>query len=89
MKKSLKVCIAVLAALALIFGSSAVTVTLVSRKYEALLDTRSETEQKTAEISTYLEKYFIDDYDEKTLADAAASAMVTATCVTPSLCRAV
>ena len=79
MKKSLKVCIAVLAALALILGSSAVTVTLVSRKYEALLDTRSETEQKTAEISAYLEKYFIDDYDEKTLADAAASAMVTAT----------
>lgn len=35
--------------------------------------------QKTAEISAYLERFFIDDYDEDALADAAASAMVTAT----------
>lgn len=35
--------------------------------------------KKTAEIDSYLQKYFIDDYDEDKLADAAASAMVTAT----------
>lgn len=34
---------------------------------------------KTSEISAYLDRYFIDDYDEQALADAAASAMVTAT----------
>lgn len=34
---------------------------------------------KAAEVSAYLDYYFIDDYDEKTLADAAASALVAAT----------
>ena len=34
---------------------------------------------KTAEIAAYLDRYFIDDYDESALADAAASAMVQAT----------
>ena len=34
---------------------------------------------KTAEIQDYLENYFIDEYDETTLGDAAASAMVAAT----------
>ena len=31
---------------------------------------------KTSEISAYLDRYFIDDYDEQALADAAAAAMV-------------
>lgn len=35
--------------------------------------------RKTAEISAYLERFFIDDYDENALADAAAAAMVEAT----------
>jgi len=35
--------------------------------------------RKADEVSSYLKKYFIDDYDDEKLADAAASAMVTAT----------
>lgn len=35
--------------------------------------------RKTAEVSAYLDRFFIDDYDEDNLADAAAEAMVEAT----------
>lgn len=36
-------------------------------------------EQKTTEISELLEEFFVDDYDEQAIADAAAAAMVEAT----------
>lgn len=36
-------------------------------------------EQKTAEISAYLDEYFVEEYDEQAVADAAAAAMVEAT----------
>ena len=35
--------------------------------------------QKVSEIEAYLDRYFIDSYDEKALADAAASGLVAAT----------
>lgn len=34
---------------------------------------------KTTEVKTYIDRYFVGEYDEKTLADAAADAIVTAT----------
>lgn len=40
---------------------------------------KSKTEEKTGEISAYLDRYFIDEYDDETLADAAAAAMIEAT----------
>lgn len=51
---------------------------LLARNLYAVQE-NSVTAQKTAEISAYLERYFIDEYDENTLADAAAEAMVKAT----------
>ena len=55
-----------------ILGSSIVTIQLTQRK-------QTPVEAKTAEIGAYLDRFFIDDYDEDALADAAASAMVAAT----------
>lgn len=55
-----------------ILGSAIVTMQLTYRE-------QTPAEAKTAEISAYLDRFFIDDYDEEKLADAAASAMVEAT----------
>ena len=55
-----------------ILGSSIVTIQLTQREQTPI-------EAKTAEIGAYLDRFFIDDYDEDALADAAASAMVAAT----------
>ena len=55
-----------------ILGSSIVTIQLTQRE-------QTPVEAKTAEIGAYLDRFFIDDYDEDALADAAASAMVAAT----------
>ena len=56
-----------------------ITYTELTRQYELELQSLTPVEQKTAEISAYLEEYFIDEYDEQALADAAAAAMVEAT----------
>ena len=56
-----------------------ITYTELTRRYELELQSLTPVEQKTAEISAYLEEYFIDEYDEQALADAAAAAMVEAT----------
>ena len=61
-----------LAFTAAILGSSIVTMRLMRRE-------QTPVEAKTAEISAYLDRFFIDDYDETELADAAAAAMVSAT----------
>ena len=53
-------------------GSSALTLHLVTRG-------RTAVQNKTAEVDAYLDTFFIDDYEEDALADAAASAMVEAT----------
>ncbi|MFR5380802.1 MAG: S41 family peptidase [Oscillospiraceae bacterium] len=55
-----------------ILGSAIVTMQLTRRE-------QTPVEAKTAEIGAYLDRFFIDDYDEEKLADAAASAMVEAT----------
>ena len=81
MKKSQKILFGVLCvfALAAILGitwmtASRVTSAQIYEELQAMPVTN-----KTSEISAYLDRFFIDSYDEETLADAAASAMVTAT----------
>ena len=56
-----------------------ITYTELTRQYELESQSLTPVEQKTAEISAYLEEYFIDEYDEQARADAAAAAMVEAT----------
>ena len=72
MKKWQKSLILVLAFAVAILGSAIVTMQLTYRE-------QTPVEAKTAEIGAYLDRFFIDDYDEEKLADAAASAMVEAT----------
>ncbi len=72
LKKWQKSLILVLAFAVAILGSAIVTMQLTRRE-------QTPAEAKTAEIGAYLDRFFIDDYDEEKLADAAASAMVEAT----------
>ena len=72
MKKWQKILLLVLAFAVAILGSSIVTMQLLTRG-------RTPVEDKAAEVSAYLDRFFIDDYDEDALADAAAAAMVEAT----------
>ena len=81
MKKSQKILFAVLCVLALIAMLGVTWMTsarVTSAKIYEMLEGMPVT-NKTSEISAYLEKFFIDDYDEQALSDAAAKAMVTAT----------
>ena len=81
MKRSQKILLAVLCVLALIAVLGVTWMTsarVTSAKIYEMLEGMPVT-NKTGEISAYLENYFIDDYDEQALADAAAKAMVTAT----------
>ena len=71
-KKWQKILLLVLAFAVTILGTALVTLHLSASPASAAA-------KKTAEISTYLETFFIDDYDEQKLADAAAEAMVEAT----------
>lgn len=72
LKKWQKIFILALAFAVAILGSSIVTMRLTQRG-------QTPVEAKTAEIGAYLDTFFIDDYDEDKLADAAAAAMVAAT----------
>lgn len=72
LKKWQKSLILVLAFAVAILGSAIVTMQLTYRE-------QTPAEAKTAEIGAYLDRFFIDNYDEEKLADAAASAMVEAT----------
>ena len=72
MKKWKKIVLLALAFAVAILGSSIVTIQLTQRE-------QTPVEAKTAEIGAYLDTFFIDDYDEDKLADAAAAAMVEAT----------
>ena len=72
MKKWQKILLLVLAFAVAILGSSIVTMQLLTRG-------GTPAEDKAAEVSAYLDRFFIDDYDEDALADAAAAAMVEAT----------
>lgn len=72
LKKWQKIFILALAFAVAILGSSIVTMRLTQRG-------QTPVEAKTAEIGAYLDTFFIDDYDEDKLANAAAAAMVAAT----------
>ncbi len=72
LKKWQKIFILTLAFAVAILGASIVTMRLTQRG-------QTPVEAKTAEIGAYLDTFFIDDYDEDKLADAAAAAMVAAT----------
>ena len=72
LKKWQQIFILALAFAVAILGSSIVTMRLTQRG-------QTPVEAKTAEIGAYLDTFFIDDYDEDRLADAAAAAMVAAT----------
>ena len=72
MKKWQKITLLVLAFAVAMLGSSILTMQLMQRA-------QTPVEAKTAEIGAYLDTFFIDDYDEDALADAAAAAMVEAT----------
>lgn len=78
MNKTLKVVLCVLLAVVVLLGvwvaASRVTAAQIYKGLE-----NDPVTHKTSEISAYLDYYFIDDYDKDALADAAASAMVTAT----------
>ena len=72
MKKWQKILLLVLAFAVAIFGSAIVTMRLTAHA-------ASPAEKKAAEVNAYLDTFFIDDYDDDALADAAAAAMVEAT----------
>ena len=81
MKKSQKILLCILCVFAAIACLGLVWMTsarVTSARIYGMLEDMP-VANKTSEISAYLENYFIDDYDEDKLADAAASAMVTAT----------
>lgn len=60
-----------------------VTASELSKYYTAEIDritaSQSEIATKTTELESYIDKYFVGDADKTAMADAAASAMVTAT----------
>ena len=60
-----------------------VTASELSKYYTAEIDritaSQSEIATKTTELEAYIDKYFVGDADKTAMADAAASAMVTAT----------
>ncbi len=86
MEKFLKIAAAILAALVLIGATFLTTFTIMTKKldvieaeYEKKLSELSPAQKKIAEIETYLDERFVREYDEQTMADAAAYAYVKAT----------
>ena len=82
MKKGWKIVLAVLCAFVIAAGSFIAAVQYLNTRYAAALSARDEdspVQAKAAEVQEIIETYFIDDYDEDTLADGAASGMVDAT----------
>ena len=82
MKTGWKIALAILCALVIAASSFVAAVQYLNGKYAAVLSAASEdspVQAKAAEVQGIIETYFIDDYDEDTLADGAASGMVAAT----------
>lgn len=82
MKKGWKIVLAILCAFVIAAGSFIAAVQYLNTRYAAVLSAREEdspVQAKAAEVQEIIETYFIDDYDENTLADGAASGMVDAT----------
>ena len=79
MKKGWKIVLAILCAFVIAAGSFIAAVQYLNTRYAAALSAREEdspVQAKAAEVQEIIETYFIDDYDEDTLADGAASGMV-------------
>ena len=82
MKKGWKIVLAILCAFVIAAGSFIAAVQYLNTRYAAALSARDEdspVQAKAAEVQKIIGTYFIDDYDEDTLADGAASGMVDAT----------
>lgn len=82
MKKDWKIVLAILCAFVIAAGSFIAAVQYLNTRYAVALSAREEdspVQAKAAEVQEIIETYFIDDYDEDTLADGAASGMVDAT----------
>ena len=82
MKKGWKIVLAILCAFVIAAGSFIAAVQYLNTRYAAVLSACEEdspVQAKAAEVQEIIETYFIDDYDEDTLADGAASGMVDAT----------
>lgn len=82
MKKGWKIVLAILCVFVIAAGSFIAAVQYLNTRYAAVLSAREEdspVQAKAAEVQEIIETYFIDDYDEDTLADGAASGMVDAT----------
>lgn len=82
MKKGWKIVLAILCAFVIAAGSFIAAVQYLNTRYAAALSASEEdspVQAKAAEVQEIIETYFIDDYDEDTLADGAASGMVDAT----------
>ena len=82
MKKGWKIVLAILCAFVIAAGSFIAAVQYLNTRYAAALTAREEdspVQAKAAEVQEIIGTYFIDDYDEDTLADGAASGMVDAT----------
>ena len=82
MKKGWKIVLAILCAFVIAAGLFIAAVQHLNTRYAAALSAREEdspVQAKAAEVQEIIETYFIDDYDEDTLADGAASGMVDAT----------
>ena len=82
MKKGWKIVLAILCAFVIAAGSFIAAVQYLNTRYAAALSAREEdspVQAKAAEVQEIIETYFIDDYDEDTLADGVASGMVDAT----------
>ena len=82
MKTGWKIVLAILCAFVIAAGSFIAAVQYLNTRYAAALSAREEdspVQAKAAEVQKIIGTYFIDDYDEDTLADGAASGMVDAT----------
>lgn len=79
MKKFLQTVLPVLLVVAAMLLSSIVTKRAVEYHYDEQLRALAPVQQKILEVSAYIDEFFIDDYDEQQMADAAAAAMVEAT----------
>ena len=79
MKKWKKAVLAAAGIVLIVAVTAAATWLLTNRAWTQRLDKLPPSAKKAMEVESYLERYFIDEYDESALADGAASGIVSAT----------